>query len=521
MNATRRQLAQLAGAALAAVAFGAKAEPILDVRSFGAAGDGRADDTAAINYAIAAAAAAGGGIVRFPAGMYRSYSIRLKNFITLYLDEGATILAANTPREGTPSGGYDAAEPNVPWDAYQDFGHSHWHNSLIWGENIHDIAILGPGRIWGKGLSRDVNEPDLPPAGAPGAGNKTIALKNCSHVTLRDFSILSGGHFGILATGADNLTIANLTIDTNRDGIDIDCCRNVQISDCHVNAPWDDAIALKSSFALGYARPTENVTITNCSVTGGYQVGSLLDRTFKPIPAGRWQPVGRIKCGTESNGGFRNIIIANCVLQTCHGLALESVDGGILEDITVTGLTMRDIRDAPFYLRLGSRMSGPGGIPVGSFRRVSISNVTCSAPQNLMPAVISGIPGYPVEDIKFDNIELLQRGGGTNAMAATQPPELERGYPDPSLLGQLPAQHFFIRHARNIEFSNIRMESVAADARPVFWLNDVAKFDAFQLQLPHSLGGPAFLLNDMTDFRVFASSGVVDTSFANVAHGAI
>ena len=285
MNTTRRQLIQLAGPALAAAAFGAKAEPVLDVRSFGTAGDGRADDTAAINHAIATAAAAGGGIIRFPAGTYRSYSIRLKNFITLYLDEGATILAANTPHDGTTSGGYDTAELNVPWDAYQDFGRSHWHNSLIWGENVRDITILGPGRIWGHGLSRGFNEPDMPLAEAPGAGNKTIALKNCRHVTLRDFSILSGGHFGILATGVDNLTIYNLTIDTNRDGIDIDCCRDAQISNSHVNAPWDDAIALKSSFALGYARTTENVTITNCSVTGGYQVGSLLDRTFKPVPA--------------------------------------------------------------------------------------------------------------------------------------------------------------------------------------------------------------------------------------------
>ena len=85
---------------------------------------------------------------------------------------------------------------------------------------------------------------------------------------LRDFSILHGGHFGILATGVDNLTIDNLKIDTNRDGMDIDCCRNVRVSNCSVNSPWDDGICLKSSFALGYARATEMVTITNCLVGG-------------------------------------------------------------------------------------------------------------------------------------------------------------------------------------------------------------------------------------------------------------
>ncbi len=114
-----------------------------DVRHFGAKGDGVTLDTAAINNAIAAAAAAGGGTVFFPAGTYASYSIHLKSFVCLYLEPGATILAASTPIEGTTGGGYDAAEPQGPWQPYQDYGHNHWHNSLIWGEDIHDVAILG------------------------------------------------------------------------------------------------------------------------------------------------------------------------------------------------------------------------------------------------------------------------------------------------------------------------------------------------------------------------------------------
>ena len=113
-----------------------------------------------------------------------------------------------------------------------------------------------------------------------GLGNKAIGLKLCRNVVLRDFSILNGGHFAILATGVDNLTIDNLKVDTNRDGFDIDSCRNVRISNCSVNSPNDDAIVLKSSFALGFARATENVTITNCLVSG-YDIGSLLDATYK------------------------------------------------------------------------------------------------------------------------------------------------------------------------------------------------------------------------------------------------
>ena len=231
----------------------------MNVRTLGATGDGTTLDSPAINKAIETASAAGGGTVHFPAGNYLSYSIRLKSNISLYLDQGATIIAADTPLEGFPADsgkGYDAAEPKTAWDAYQDYGHNHWHNSLIWGEDIHDFSILGPGLIWGRGLSRGAGGTDkgrLPRAENPGVGNKAIGLKNCRNVLLRDFSILKGGHFGILATGVDNFTVDNLKIDTDRDGIDIDCCKNVRVSNCSVNSPWDDGICPKSSFALGYS----------------------------------------------------------------------------------------------------------------------------------------------------------------------------------------------------------------------------------------------------------------------------
>ena len=150
-----------------------------------------------------------------------------------------------------------------------------------------------------------------------GGADKAIALKLCRNVTLRDLSIANGGHFGILVTGVDNLTIDNVTIDTNRDGIDVDSCRNVRISNSSVNSPNDDAIVLKGTHALGVARPTENVTIVNCLVSG-YDIGSLLDgtykRTVKQAPD-RDGPTGRIKIGTESEGDFRNITIANVVFD--------------------------------------------------------------------------------------------------------------------------------------------------------------------------------------------------------------
>ena len=121
---------------------------------------------------------------------------------------------------------------------------------------------------------------------------------------LRDFAVLKGGHFAVLATGVDNLTIDNLLIDTDRDDFDIDCCRNVRVSHCTLNPQWDDAICPKSSYALGYARSTDNVTISNCYVTGTYELGSVIDGTWKKFAeTAHVLRNGRINCSTESNGG--------------------------------------------------------------------------------------------------------------------------------------------------------------------------------------------------------------------------
>ena len=521
----RRDFLKFTGAGIAGSALGAAttvhatpattktsaaAGGTLDVRTFGATGDGKTLDTPAINKAIEAAAAAGGGIVRFPAGSYLCYSIHLKSHITLYLDPGATIVAADAPATGA-DGGYDPPEPNA-WDKFQDFGHSHWHNSLIWGEELENISIEGQGLIWGKGLSR--GDRDL--ALAPGVGNKSISLKNCRNVTLRDISILHGGHFAILATGVDNLTIDNLKIDTNRDAIDVDCCRNVRVSNCSVNSPWDDGICLKSSYGLGFARSTDHVTITNCYVTGGYEEGTLLDATFKRFaPDSKVPRNGRIKFGTESNGGFRNITVSNCVIEDCRGIALESVDGALLEDVAITNITMRGIVDVPFFLRLGSRMRGPEGIAVGELRRVLISNVVVSNCASRQATLITGIPGHSIEDVRLSNILVLHQGGGTKEDAAIQPPELENVYPDPNRFGALPAHGFYIRHVKGIEIKDVEVRPMKPDMRPGFVLDDVTGAELIHVKLPHNAEAPSLLLRNVKDFSISQSKPVADTQLEN------
>src|SRR5437868_11507315 len=437
----------------------------VDVRAFGAKGNGKTVDTPAINKAIETTSDTGGGTVELSAGSYLCHSIHLKSNIHLYLGPGATIVAADS----SSGGAYDPPEPNQ-WDRYQDFGHSHWHNSLIWGEGLSNISVTGPGLIWGRGLSRGERDTVLP----AGVGNKSISLKNCRNVTLRDISILHGGHFAILATGVDNLTIDNLKIDTNRDAIDVDCCRNVRISNCSVNSPWDDGICLKDSYGLGFARSTDHVTITNCYITGGYEEGTMLNATYKRFaPDYKVPRNGRIKFGTESNGGFRNITVSNCVIEDCQGIALESVDGALLEDVSISNITMRDIVDVPFFLRLGGRMRGPAGTPVGELRRVLISNVIVSNCASRQATIITGIPGHYIEDIRLNNILVLHQGGATKEDAAVDPPELENVYPEPNRFGPLPAHGFYIRHVKGIQMRDVEVRPMKPDMRPGLVLDDV------------------------------------------------
>ncbi len=468
---------------------------IVDVRRFGAKGDGTAIDSGAINKAIDHVAGLGGGTVYFPAGSYASYTIRMKSRVTLFLADGAVLLAAAP----TDTQGYDHAEPIGEWGAYQDFGHSHWRNSLIWGEGLNDIAILGPGLIWGKGLGRgDGKDNWLKDPTGPGTGNKAIALKNCRNVLLRDIRILEGGWFALLATGVDNLTIDNVLVDTNRDGFDIDCCRNVRISNCTVNSPWDDGICPKSSYALGHPRITENLTISDCFVTGNYEVGSVLDGSWRKMPPSFSPKIhGRIKFGTESNGGFRNITISNCIFEDSRGLAFETVDGAVVEDVTVSNITMRGIIDAPLFLRLGKRMRGPAGVPIGTMKRILIQNLVSSG-ANMLPSVIAGLIDHPIEDVSIADCHFQHVGGAPAAMAKVRPPEAELAYPEATMFGDLPATGFFVRHARNIRFSNVEVAVAAPDPRAAFRLEDVQDADFVGLRAPR---GTTWSLDRVTGFR--------------------
>lgn len=516
-----------------------------DVTAFGATGNGTALDTAAINKAIETAAAAGGGTVRFPAGKYLSFSIRLRSHVTLQLDPGSIIIAAEPPADR--ASGYDAPEPRRDPERYQGFGHSHWHNSLIWGEALKNVAIVGAGRIYGYGLNRGVEgehlwrrdlspeerragaRPDLAvsPSAVPdsptrgrfkfpqgrelpaGIGNKAIALKNCRNVIFRDFTVYHGGHFAILGTAVDNWTIDNVTIDTNRDGIDIDCCVNVRVSNCSINTPHDDGLCLKSSYALGFARATENVAITNCFLSG-FVEGTLLDGTRQRAPGLFGVPFGRIKLGTESNGGFRNIAISNCVFEFGRGLAFESVDGAIMEDITISNISMRDIGNAPIFIRLGARLRGPGSSKVGAARRIRIADVVAHNVTAQSGILIAGIPQAAVEDVSLSNILITYAGGGTKQEGERIVPEYEKAYPEPEYFGTMPAWGLWARHVVNLSVHHVEFHREKPDLRPAIGLDDVAGASFGHVQLPLAEGADRIVLKDVADISIHASPGISD-----------
>src|SRR6202789_2205188 len=502
------------------------AEAMFDVRKYGAAGDGKTVDTPAVNRAIEAVAAVGGGTLVFPAGTYVCFTIRLKSKVEIFLSRGCVIVAADSPQVGETTGyrggTYDAAESNAPWEAFQDYGHNHWRNSLFYGEGLDGVSIVGPGLIWGRGLSHGGKPGTIRGAGnksftaeQAGGGDKAIALKNCRNVLLRDFSVLKAGHFALLATGVDNLTIDNVLVDTDRDGFDIDCCRNVRVSNCTVNSPWDDAICPKSSYALGEARSTDNVTIANCFVTGTYELGSVMAGTWKKFGDDVHVPRnGRIKCGTESNGGFRNIAITNCVCEGSKGISLETSDGAYVEDIAISNITMRDTVDAPLFLRLNARNRGPEEtMRAGTLRRVVIANVVSHDSAAVTASGLSGIPEDAVEDVKVSKFYFGHKGEYPAEAVGRAVPELVDGYPELTRFGATPASGFFIRHLKHLEMSHVEIVPEKADARPAFWLEDVERADFFAITAPVQ---PNFALRKVSALRIFWSRAAKDANVAAV-----
>ena len=460
----------------------AAAAGVYNVRNYGAKGDGKTLDSPAINAAIEAAVRDGGGQVLLPAGTYLSGSIRLKSNIDLHLSAGCTILAAPASMKA-----YDPSESFGGFPEYQDGGHTYFHNSLIWAEGQTNVSITGHGMIDGQGLTKkDTEKAGKVQGGSIGTGDKAIALKLCRNILIRDVTIFRGGHFAIITTGCDRGTIDNVTIDTNRDGIDIDCCKYITVTNTKVNTPSDDAIVLKSSYALKKAVPCEHILITNCLVTG-YKLGTFLDGTYQP-EAVNWV-CGRIKLGTESNGGYRNITISNCTCVWSSGLAFEEVDQGRMENICVTNIAMEHVHHYPIYITTGCRNRGPKEVTQpSSARNIQISNVIATDCDSLCSIIVTGMKDEPVRNVWLSNIRLTFRGGGTKDLVKRDYREQGTNYPEPRWAGPTPAYGLYARHVEGLHVNDVTFRYERPEYRPAIILDDVLDATLNQIDAPTEPG---------------------------------
>lgn len=349
----------------------------LNIEVFGAESGGNpVKNTEAINEAIAQASKVG-GCVLVPEGDFKVYTVRLKSNVNIKLEKGAVLRAARTDIKHSyvsqqgEGGNYD--EPEVePYVGLQDHGHTYFANSMFYGADIENVMIYGEGLIDGSQMDAETGKREYvllggdPPEpekrcekGHRGEwfGNKCMALLRCKNVVLKDFSLVIGGHFAIIAEGVTNMLMEGLLVDTTRDALDVDCCQDVTVRDCTFNSLTDDALVLKASYGAGVFMPTCNVLIEDC-VVSGYDAGSVYAGVYsrdKLIATDRCGPTGRVKLGTESTCGYHTVTIRRVKFDRSRGFALEAVDGADLHDILFEDCEMDNISSSPIFIRAGER----------------------------------------------------------------------------------------------------------------------------------------------------------------------
>ncbi len=431
---------------------------IFYVNNFGAIADGKTINTKAIQSAIDACAKAGGGKVVLTSGKYLSGSIIMKSNVELHFEQNATLLGS-TSHEDYP------LQPLPKYRSHKDqLGGFH---ALIYAEGVENIAITGRGTIDGQGKYQ-MPRPN-PAAGDINGRPRNILLISSKDILIDGIHLRNSGVWNQHYLNCEDVMINNISVynhsNRNNDGIDIDGCRRVVLSNSIIDSD-DDGITLKSTGAAA----CEDIVITNCVVSSFCNA---------------------IKAGTESSGGFKNISISNCVVKPSKskeepffntpkigitGLSLMVVDGGTMEGITVSNLTIYGTM-APIYIRLGNRARRfTAGIPepkVGKVQNISISNVVVYGAGS-WGSSITGLSKYPVKNISLSNIQLFTSGGVKEGDFNKDVTEDEKGYPQPSVWENLPSSGLFIRHAENISVTNLMLGTKEPDVRVPIIVEDVS-----------------------------------------------
>jgi len=465
---------------------------IFNIQDYGAKGDGQTYNTNAIQQAIDAAHASGRGTVLVPAGDFLTGVIQIKSGVTLRLEEHANLLGSARRADYGPSNA----------------------SALIVASNQHHIGIVGKGTINGQGpeLLKDIytmlNAGTLQDSEwktenpwhqvRPEERNrpKIIEFINCDTIAIKGISIRDGLCWVQNYKNCSNLVVDSIFVESNifwnNDGIDIVDCRNVNVTNSFFNAD-DDGICLKSE---DRHRVCENVYIANCRIRSS---------------------ASALKFGTASHGGFKNITVRNITVYDTYrsAIALEAVDGGILEDVDIRNVTVTNTGNA-IFIRLGHRNKDS---VISKVRRIHIANVKAAIPagkpdkgypmegpalrypHNVFPATIAGLAGHPVEDVVLDSIEIVYEGGASKDSAFLNPdslsliPENAKDYPEFSMFGELPAWAFYGRHIAGLQIKNSTVKYEKQDFRAAMLFDDVNGLQLQKINIASGKNSPVIVLH--------------------------
>lgn len=433
-------IALMAGMSLSAASY--------NVRKYGAKGNGKTLDTSAIQKAIDACNKAGGGQVVVPQGTYLSATIQLKDNVDLHLEEGATLLGT------TDYKAYRNLDPFTEGLGI-DVG-----SALLVAVDAKNVSITGNGVIDGQGSAlkaRHIKEDKRPEGERWGMRPFLLRWVRCEGVNVKNVTLKFAGawtshYFRCNDVIIDSITIRSYGVAHN-DGINIDGCKHVRISNCDIRS-GDDALCFKTTSSQAGC---DDITVTNMRLRSN-QAG--------------------IKMGTESMAPFENIKISNChIYETRNGgIKLFSVDGAHLRNVEISDITMSEVR-TPMLFRLGSRLSvfrknEDTKQPIGTFENVTVRNVMAVAADNAQldppsAILITGIPGHYITNLTLENIHVRLLGGGTPEDALFKVPEKEDAYPEVSTFApKIPAYGVWARHVKGLKLKNVTFELKNPDARP-------------------------------------------------------
>ena len=442
-----------------------------DITAYGAKSDTTVLSTQAFQQAIDDCSKAGGGRVVVPAGNYKTGTIVLKSDVHLYLEHGATLYGSTDLKDYRPVKS-DYVSLRTQTSTIQ----------LIYADKVSHVTIDGYGTIDGRGRAfqklswndEGITRPHL------------IRFIQSQDITVRGITLRNSGCWMQHYLACDRVRIEDIQVynrnNYNNDALDIDGCHDVVVRGLLSDSD-DDGITLKSTSP----RLCENVRISDCVLSSHCNA---------------------VKLGTETNGGFRNINISGIVVKPSadqssqffgapskmgtSALSLEIVDGGVMENVSVSNFTVEGT-ESPIFIRLGNRgrgyqlrepakgLSGTGNddtitelIPIDHVGRIDGIRIHHFQVRNAGPVgcSITGLPGHPVRHVWLSDISIHQQGGvkasDLPAIRDSVVNEKAKAYPEATMWGNLPAKGFYLRHTRDVHFDGVEVQTEAPDARPDF-----------------------------------------------------